>query len=34
MGDFTGVDIFEVVVIVIVFAVGVGGFIYAATKED
>jgi hypothetical protein len=29
-----GVDIAEVVIIVIVFAVGVGGFIYAATKED
>ena len=34
MGDFTGVDIAEVILIVIVFAVGVGGFLYAATKED
>jgi hypothetical protein len=30
----SGVDIAEVVILVIVFAVGVGGFIYAATKED
>ncbi len=34
MGDFTSVDIFEIVVVVIVFAVGVGGFLYAAVKED
>lgn len=34
MGDFTSVDIFEVIVVVIVFAVGVGGFLYAAVKED
>jgi hypothetical protein len=34
MGDFTGVDIIEVVFLVIVFASGVGGFIYAATKKD
>lgn len=34
MGDFTGVDIFEVVVVFLVFAVGVGGFLYAAVKED
>jgi len=34
MGDFTGVDIAEVILIVIVFVVGVGGFIYVATKED
>ena len=34
MGDFTGVDIAEVILIVIVFVVGVGGFIYAATRED
>jgi hypothetical protein len=34
MGDFTGVDIAEVILIVAVFIVGVGGFIYAATKED
>ena len=30
----SGVDIAEVVLLVIVFAVGVGGFIYAATKKD
>jgi len=29
-----GIDIAEIVILVIVFAVGVGGFIYAATKED
>ncbi len=34
MGDFTGVDIAEVILLVIVFAVGVGGFMWAATKED
>ncbi|ADN10195.1 hypothetical protein Saut_2153 [Sulfurimonas autotrophica DSM 16294] len=28
------VDISEVVLLVIVFTVGVGGFIWAATKED
>lgn len=28
----SSVDIFEVVVLVIVFIVGVGGFIYAATR--
>ncbi len=28
------VDISEVVLLIIVFAVGVGGFIWAATKED
>jgi len=30
----SGVDIAEVVLLVIVFVVGVGGFIYAATKDD
>ena len=30
----TGVDIFEVILLVVVFAVDVGGFIYAATKKD
>jgi len=30
----TTVDIGEVVLIVIVFTVGVGGFIYAATNDD
>ena len=28
------VDISEVVLLVLVFAIGVGGFIWAATKED
>ena len=30
----SGVDIAEVILLVVVFIVGVGGFIYAATKED
>jgi len=30
----SGVDIAEIILIVVVFVVGVGGFIYAATKED
>ena len=34
MGDFTGVDIAEVILLIAVFAVGVGGFIWAALKED
>ena len=34
MGDFTGVDIAEVILIVAVVGVGVGGFIWAALKED
>ena len=34
MGDLSGVDIAEVILLVIVFAVGVGGFIWAAAKED
>jgi len=34
MGDFTGVDIAEVILLVVVFAIGVGGFIWAAMKED
>jgi len=29
----SSIDIVEVVILVIVFGVGVGGFIYAATKE-
>jgi hypothetical protein len=33
-GDFTGVDIAEVILIVSVFVVGVGSFIYIATKKD
>jgi hypothetical protein len=28
------VDISEVILLIVVFAVGVGGFIWAATKED
>jgi len=34
MGDFTGVDIAEVILLVIVFTVGVGGFLWTATRED
>ncbi len=34
MGDLSGVDIAEVILLIVVFAVGVGGFIWAATKED
>ena len=34
MGDFTGVDIAEVILLVVVVAVGVGGFIWAAIKDD
>ena len=34
MGDFTTVDIAEVILLVVVFIVGVGGFVWAATKED
>ena len=34
MGDFTGVDIAEVILLAVVFIVGVGGFLWAATKED
>ena len=30
----TGVDIFEVVFLVVVFIIGVGGFFIAATRED
>jgi hypothetical protein len=30
----SGVDISEIILLVVVFAVGVGGFIWAATKED
>ncbi len=30
----SSVDISEVVLLVIVFAIGVGGFIWAATKEE
>ena len=28
------VDIAEIILIVVVFAVGVGGFLYVATKDD
>ncbi len=34
MGDLTGVDISEIILLIVVFAVGVGGFIWAALKED
>lgn len=30
----SGIDIAEIIIIVVVFVIGVGGFIYAATKED
>ena len=30
----TLIDIVEIIFVVIVFAVGVGGFIYAATNDD
>jgi len=30
----SGIDITEVVLITLVFAVGVGGFLYAALKDD
>jgi hypothetical protein len=30
----SGVDIAEIVILVIVFAIGVGSFIYAATKDE
>lgn len=29
----SGVDIFEIILLVVVFAVGVGGFVWAAVKE-
>jgi len=29
-----GVDIAEIILIVVVFVVGVGGFLYAAIKDD
>ena len=30
----SGVDIGEIVLLVIVFVVGVGGFVYVATQDD
>ena len=30
----SGVDIFEVVFLIVVFIIGVGGFFVVATKED
>ena len=30
----SGIDIAEIILIVLVFAVGVGGFLYVATKDD
>jgi hypothetical protein len=30
----SGVDVSEVILLIVVFAIGVGGFIWAATKED
>ena len=34
MISFSGVDIAEVVLIIVVFAIGVGSFMYAALKDD
>ena len=34
MESLTGVDIAEVILIVAVFIVGVGGFVYIALKDD
>ena len=34
MEGLSAVDIGEIILLVIVFVVGVGGFMYAATKED
>jgi len=33
MGDFTAVDIGEVIFVLLVFIGGVGGFLWAATRE-
>jgi len=30
----SGIDMGEIILLVIVFAIGVGGFIWAATKEE
>ncbi len=29
-----GVDIFEIVLLIVVFAIGVGGFVWVALKDD
>ena len=34
MDSLSGVDIAEVILIVAVFIVGVGGFVYVALKDD
>ena len=34
MSSFSAVDIAEVLIIIVVFAIGVGGFMYAALKDD
>jgi hypothetical protein len=34
MGDLTGVDISEVILLIVVVGIGVGGFIWAALKEE
>jgi len=34
MGDLTGVDIGEIILLILVFVGGVGGFIWAAIKKD
>jgi hypothetical protein len=32
--SFSGLDIAEVFLIIVVFVIGVGGFMYAALKDD
>ncbi len=34
MGDLTTVDIGEIILLILVFTIGVGSFIWAATKEE
>jgi len=34
MGDLTGVDITEIILLIGVVGVGLGGFIWAAMKDD
>ncbi len=34
MSSFSGVDIAEIIFIVIVFSIGIGGFMYVALKDD
>jgi len=32
--QMSGVDIFEIILLIVVFIVGVGGFVWAALKDD